>query len=113
MLFGYSLAPWLILGGLVAAIGGAGYAYLKGYDAARLQCREAELRAEIETMKRDLEAWKAADEVEKMLEADLDAERKSLEKKVAEYEAELVLRPDDSCSLGSDDVERLRQYRGR
>jgi hypothetical protein len=113
MLFGFSLGPYIIAGGLALAIGGAGVAYVKGYNNARLQCREAELQAELDTLKRDLAAWKAADAVEAMLEADLAAERKSLEEKVAEYELELQSRPDARCSLTDDDVRRLRLERGR
>jgi hypothetical protein len=105
--------PW-ILGGLIA-LGTAGTmtAYFKGRADANANCREADLRAELATLKRDLAAWRAADEVENMLQRDLEAERKQLQERVSEYELELANRPDSRCVLDQRDVDRLRFDRKR
>jgi hypothetical protein len=113
MFFGPSLTPYLILGGVITSLALSGYAYVKGRADANAYCRAAELQAEIDTLKRDMAAWKAADEIEAMLQADIDAERKSLEDKVVEYELELLSRPDDRCTLGPGDIERLRLDGGK
>lgn len=96
-----------VLGGLVVA-GLATGAYFKGYEVAASKCREAELRAELATMKRDIEAWKAADAMEKELQHEVDMERERLQQKVSEYEVELAARPDNRCTLGPDDIRGLR-----
>lgn len=93
---------FLLIAGLVTG------AYFKGRWTAEANCHEAELRAQIATMKRDLAAWKAADEVEKILQSEVEAERRDLQEKVTEYEIELALRPDTRCTLDGSDVERLR-----
>lgn len=84
-------------------------AYWKGYTSASSRCHEAELRAQIASMKRDLAAWKAADEIEKLLQADLARQNRELQDMVTDYEKELALRPDTGCRIDGRDVERLRR----
>jgi len=99
--------PYLLLAGVAAFLAFGTSAYIKGRADANASCRAAELQAEVDRLKRDMNAWKAADAVEKMLDADLEAERQELERKVADYELELLARPDGRCTLGADDVKRL------
>lgn len=100
--------PW-IMGGLVAlSLSGAVFAYLKGRADATAKCREAELRAELVALKRDIEAWKAANYMDRLLQDELEKERRQLEKKVSEYETELAKRPDNRCLLDQRDVDSLR-----
>lgn len=98
--------------GAAIAIGLLLGAYWKGYSTAAGRCHEAELRAKIATMERDLAAWKAADEVEKMLQADLDKQNRELQQLVVDYEKELLLRPAPACRLTPDDVRALERVRG-
>lgn len=94
---------------IVAAAGAAAlaWAYTKGRSDAEAACRAAELQAEIDTMKRDLAAWKAADEVERMLNGDIAAERDRLAREIEDYERDLAARPDGRCLLSPDDIGRL------
>lgn len=96
---------WLAVAGLIGAAFLA--TYTKGYLDARDRCQEAQLRAEIAGLKRDIAALKAADEVEAMLTQELEAERQRLAKEVEDYEAELAQRPDTRCTLSPADVDRL------
>lgn len=105
---------WPIWVGVAGLIGAAFLTtYAKGYLDARNRCQEAQLRAEIATLKRDMAALKAADEIEAMLTRDLEAERDKLEKEVEDYEAELAQRPDSRCTLSPADVDRLSGKRKR
>lgn len=109
------IQPFLpyILGGLVAAgLLGSVFAYFKGYGDAAQNCREAELRAQIATMKRDIAAWKAADEVEKILQNEIEADRRDLQDKVTQYETELAAKADTRCLLDERDVRSLDGLRG-
>jgi hypothetical protein len=96
-----------VLGSLVigALIGGA---YYKGYSSASLRCHDGELRAQIATMQRDMAAWRAADEVERMLQADLARDNADLQQKVTDYETDLATRPNPGCALSPADADRLR-----
>ncbi|MEN6306070.1 MAG: hypothetical protein ABFD96_25315 [Armatimonadia bacterium] len=98
---------------LAAAASVVGAAYLKGRMDSAGNCREAQLQAELATLQRDMAALKAADQIEAMLNADLEAERQKLEKEVADYEAALAARPDSACRLTPDDVGRLSGQRKR
>lgn len=103
------VAPLLIIGIISSAIGGA---YIKGRSDSSANCREKELLATIAAMERDRKiaelAAKKADAQIKSLE---ETARKN-EEEVAKYEQELSKRP-DRCSLTPDDVNRLRNIRGR
>ena len=102
-----------VVGGVVAAGLLAG-AYFKGYWAAREACQDSALKAQIAAMERDIAAWKAADKVEQMLTAEIEAENAELEKRVSDYEAELAKRPADGrCTLSPADIDGLRGNRGR
>lgn len=107
----YIVNRWTI-GGLVG-LGLLAGAYVKGYMAARDQCQDNALKAQIASLKRDMLAWKLADDIEQSLQADLAAELSKLERKVQDYEAELAKRPADArCSLTPDDVRSLNRMRG-
>jgi hypothetical protein len=98
---------WTI-GGLIA-LGLLTGAYFKGYWAAREACQDSALKAQIASMQRDLAAWQAADKVEAMLNDEIEASNRELEKKVQEYEDELSKRPvDGRCTLDQRDVDGLR-----
>lgn len=97
----YTIGAAIVLGLLLGA-------YWKGYSTAASRCHEAELRAIIATQARDLAAWKAADDIEKMLQADLEKQNRELSDLVRDYEKELLLRPAPGCSLDERDVDRLR-----
>jgi hypothetical protein len=110
------IPPWLwglfinkyTIGGVIG-LGLLAGAYLKGYMAARETCQDNALKAQIAAMQRDLAAWKAADKVEDMLTAELEADARELEQKVADYERELSKEPlDTRCTLNERDVDRLR-----
>lgn len=105
------IEPFLpyILGGLVAAgLLGSVFAYIKGYGDAAQNCREAELRAELATLKRDMAAWKSADEIEAILRKQLESDAKELQDKVTEYETALAASPKDTrCTLDDRDVRSL------
>lgn len=105
---GASMLPWFVLGGVLAAFSLSGAAYFKGRSDAAARCQEAALRAEMATMKRDFAAWKAANEADQLLQSQIDADRKQLEERVKEYEAELSKRPDSRCALSKHDIDRLR-----
>ena len=105
------LVPFLMnrytIGGAVAVALLAG-AYLKGYVAARDACQDSALKAQIAAMQRDMDAWRAADQVEAILQGEIEAERNQLERKVSDYERELAKRPDNRCILDQRDVDGLR-----
>jgi hypothetical protein len=97
--------------GLVVALGMLGGAYYKGYSSASAKCQDASLRARIASMERDMEAWKVADEVEKMLQGQLETEQKDLQDKVSKYEAELATRKEPKCTLDERDVRSINGLR--
>lgn len=101
--------PWALLAGLVSMGGIAGAAYIKGRSDANANCREAELRSEIEALKRDIAIQKDADAFEDSAARQSDADRAKLEQEIADYEKELASRPADArCDLTDDDVRRLQ-----
>ncbi len=100
------------IGALLVA-GLAAGAYWKGYSTAAGNCRDAELRAQIAAMERDLAAWKAADDVEKLLQQELNEQNADLQDKVKQYELELQNKPDAACRLDGRDIERLYGIGGR
>lgn len=106
---GKALMPYLLLAGIAAFLAFGTSAYIKGRADANANCRAAELQAEVDRLKRDMNAWKAADAIEKMLDADLEAERDELEQKVVDYELELLARPDSRCVLNDDDLRMLNR----
>jgi len=83
-------------------------AYLKGYVAARDACQDSALKAQIAAMQRDMDAFKAASEVEAILQAEIEAERNQLERRLSDYERELATRPDGRCILDERDIDGLR-----
>lgn len=102
------LAPVIIVATGAAMLGGA---YTKGRLDANANCREAELRSEIEALKRDIAVQKDADAFEDAAARQSDADRARLEQEVADYEKELASRPADArCALTDDDVIRLQPY---
>jgi hypothetical protein len=92
----------------VVAVGLLAGAYLKGYMAARDACQDSSLKAQIAAMQRDIDAFKAASEIEAMLQAEIEAERNQLERRLSDYERELASRPDGRCILDERDVDGLR-----
>ena len=105
MLLSLLMNRWVI-GGLVA-LAMLGGAYWKGYSAASQNCHDAQLRAVIASMQRDISAAAQADEVARAQAAALDAQRQQLESQVKDYEAALKSRPDPACTLSADDVRAL------
>jgi hypothetical protein len=101
--------PWVLAGLMALGAAGSLAGYLKGRADANGNCQEASLRAELATMKRDVEAWKAADRIEAMLQAEIEAENRKLEEKVSDYERELAKEPlDTRCTLNQRDIDGLR-----
>lgn len=79
-----------------------------GYGRAAAACHEAELRAQIEILNRDIAIAKsaaadAADRAEELDRSNADANQK-----VHDYENALAKRKNDSCGLSDDDYRRLR-----
>jgi hypothetical protein len=105
------LLPLLVNRYTIGAVIGLGLllgAYWKGYSAASQNCRDAELRAQIATMQRDMAAWRAADDIEKLLQSELETQRNDLQDRVKQYEIELAQRPDGKCALDQRDIDGLR-----
>lgn len=110
------LLSWLLFNRYTAAgaiaLGLLAGAYWKGYSVASAKCQDAELKAEIAAMQRDFAAWRAADQIETILQQQIEAERNDLQDKVAKYETELGSRTDGRCSLNDRDVRSLDGLRG-
>lgn len=106
------IPTWIPLAGLagVIAMGGA---YVKGRMDAAQNCREAELRAVIASMQRDIAAGEQARSLEAAQTAELEAQRQKLEQEVAAYETALKTRPEPGCSLTADDVRALGGLHGK
>lgn len=95
--------PVVLLAGALA-VGGA---YVKGRMDGATRCHDAELRAVIASMQRDLTAQSQAQELEASQQAALEAQRQQLEEQVKDYEAALKIRPAAACALTDDDIGRL------
>lgn len=106
------IPTWVPLAGLagVIAMGGA---YVKGRMDAAQNCRDAELKAVIASMQRDIAAADQAKQLEASQQAELEADRQRLQKEVADYETALAMRPEPACTLGPDDIDRLSGKRGK
>ena len=105
------LLPLLVNRYTIGAVIGLGLllgAYWKGYSTAAQKCHDAELRTIIATQQRDMAAWRAADEVEKLLQADIEADNADLQDKVKTYELQLQNRPAGACRLSPADIDSLR-----
>lgn len=100
------IPKWLPLAGIAGAVMLAG-AYFKGHSDAAQNCREAELRAEIAALKRDVAAADAAHRLEAAQTKELEAQRQQLAKEVADYEAALKVRPEPACTLTEQDMKAL------
>lgn len=103
------VAPLLIIGLITGALGGS---YMKGRMDSSANCREKELLAQIAAMERDR---KIADLATTNLAAyvkQLEDEAAKMDQEVAKYEEELKSRA-DRCALTPDDVNRLRNIKGR
>ena len=103
------VAPLLIVGLITSALGGS---YMKGRMDSSANCREKELLAQIAAMERDR---KIADLATTNLAAyvkQLEDEAAKMDQEVAKYEEELKSRA-DRCALTPDDVNRLRNIKGR
>lgn len=103
------VAPLLIIGLITSALGGS---YMKGRMDSSANCREKELLAQIAAMERDR---KIADLATTNLAAyvkQLEDEAAKMDQEVAKYEEELKSRA-DRCALTPDDVNRLRNIKGR
>lgn len=105
------IPPWLAV--LIAIGGSLGGAFLAGHHVAANACEAASLRAEIATLNRDFAAWKAADEIEAMLDKDLEADRQQLETQVKNYEIALKTRPEPNCALTDADVGAVGRVPGK
>lgn len=106
------IPTWLPIAGIVGALALAG-AYFKGHSDAAQNCREAELRAQIAALERDVAAAEAAHRLEVAQTKELEAQRQQLAKEVADYEAALKVRPEPACTLTDDDIGRMRGKRGK
>ena len=109
LLAAVGLPAWTIYAVAALALSGAlGGAYIKGRLDSSALCREAELRAEIVSLKRDISMQQAADMVEGRLMDDLARKSEEDQQRIEAYEKELASRPDARCSLTPDDVDRVR-----
>lgn len=100
--------------GIILCIIAGGYALVllgdwRGSTRAAAECHEAELRSEIASKQRDLDAAKATAADAKKRADDLDAHASDLDMKVADYAEKLAARP--ACVLSGDDLRRLRNIR--
>jgi len=111
MLLSLLMNRWVI-GGLVA-LAMLGGAYWKGYSAASQNCHDAQLRAVIASMQRDISAAAQADEVARAQAAALDAQRQQLESQVKDYEIALKTRPEPNCALTDADVGAVGRVPGK
>lgn len=103
------VAPLLIIGLITSALGGS---YMRGRMDSSANCREKELLAQIAAMERDR---KIADLATTNLAAyvkQLEDEAIKMDQEVSKYEEELKSRA-DRCALTPDDVNRLRDIKGR
>ena len=83
------LLPLLVNRYTIGAVIGLGLllgAYWKGYSTAAQKCHDAELRAIIATQQRDMAAWRAADDMERLLQRELETQRNDLQDRVKQYE---------------------------
>lgn len=103
------VAPLLIVVNITGALGGA---YVKGRMDSSANCRERELLAEIAAMKRDQKITELANNNLAVYVDQLEDDAEKTDQKVAKYEEELAKRP-DRCALTPDDVNRLRDIKGR
>lgn len=106
------IPKWLPLAGIAGVVMLAG-AYFKGYSDAAQNCREAELRARIASLERDISAEKDARSLEAAQVLELEAQRQQLAKEIADYEAALRTRPEPNCTLSPDDVRSLGGMSGK
>lgn len=106
------IPKWLPLAGIAGLLTLTG-AYWKGHWDAAQNCREAELRAKIASLERDITAEKDARSFEAAQVLELEAQRQQLAKEVADYEAALSVRPEPNCALTDDDIDRLSGKRRR
>lgn len=94
--------------GLLLIVGLVTGAYFKGKSVAEANCHDAELQAKIATMQRDLTAWKAAGEIDTMLQKQLESDNQELQDKVTEYATDVATAPADAhCTLTDRDVRSL------
>lgn len=87
-------------------------AYLKGRIDANANCREKELLVKIAGLERDIAVQNEADAFEAAALIEAEAENKRLTEDIESYAEALKTRPAGGCSLGADDIDRLRRIRG-
>lgn len=103
------VAPLLIAGVVASALGGS---YLKGRFDSAATCREKELLAQIAAMERDRKISESAAKRDADYIKKLQEDARKTDEEVARYEEELRKRA-DRCALTPDDVNRLRNIKGR
>ncbi len=113
-LVGLALPGWLLpvvlIASVLTALGGA---YVKGRLDASSNCREAQVRAELASLKRDRDAALAAEMTSTAMNEAIKKQNAELEGGIAAYEIELSSRPPDTrCAHTPDDIRGLRN-RGR
>ena len=100
---------------LVVIVGVTGiifYVYSLGADAAKAECKVADMQGQIDTLKRDLKISHEAEETARQLTSRIDNQSKVLEQKVVNYEAALSKIPNRNiCALNSDDIKWLRDIK--
>lgn len=101
------VAPLLIAGAVVGALGGA---YIKGRMDSAASCRERELLAVVASMERDKRIAELADQEAKKVIHKLEEEARKDNEEIAKYAEELRGRP-DKCSLTPSDVNRVYNTR--
>lgn len=106
------IPKWLPAAGIAGGLALTG-AYWKGHSDAAGACREAELRAQIAALARDVAAAEAAHRLEAAQTKELEAQRQQLAKEVADYEAALKDRPEPNCTLSPHDVRSLGGLSGK
>jgi hypothetical protein len=94
----------------VALLVAAAFVYgghLEG-KAVRAEWATANVKADLAKKKREQEVQSRVDELERTKTAALETQQDEFRKKLEQYETELKKRPDARCTLGSDDIKRLR-----
>jgi hypothetical protein len=107
-------SPWVLAAAAAAVLGSYVYVYTWGYGDAAAKCREAELRATIASLERDLQRQRIADSYRDAYVAWLQSGYLAeLKKERDDYVVEIEERPAvERCpAYKPRDVERLRRLR--
>lgn len=101
-----ALGPWLPLAAFLAGLAVVTGIYTAGYRSAAASSQAATYKQERDAARRDLEIVQSAALAAEQMAAEAKLRSTELQKKVDDYVG--TLKPDNSCRLTRNDVERLR-----